>query len=279
LSKAISDGSQQLSGIDEMTKLDRFETRYRSLGLPAGCFRRLGSVHVHVDGGGEYEVVRALIRELENEGRGSKLTTVARSVAGPERKEHPETYASHTPPGGDRALEYFSTSAIPDRADGVQLLGRVLARFAERSGTVIEVERVVATVEDSTWSQVAVEDFQPFLAEEVGFKGNATLPFEIHHAFDIPNDAASQINVKQVLSDTTKLGLVVGGWFNFARTQGDQSFRSNAFGQRRGIRERVLSEQKLLAAYLATKHAPVRLWTIVEQVLGIWRTPLQKVST
>lgn len=237
---------------------------------------------MHVDGGGEYSLVLGLVRKLESGGRASKLTVVARSVAGPERKEHPETYASHTPPGGEDALEYFSTSAIRDRADGVEILREILPTFGNRSGTVIEAERVVATVENATWSQVGMEDFQPFRAEEVGFRRNASLPFEIHHAFDISAAAASQLDLKQVLSETTKLGLVVGGWFNFARgtrSQGDQSFRSNAFGQRRGIRERVLREQELLVMYLRDKRMEFRVWTIVEQVLGIWRTPIQKAST
>ena len=260
-----------------MARIGRAETRYRSPGLPAGALRKLDGIHVHVDGGGAHDLVLSIVQELEREGRPSKLTAISRSVAGPERKQHPETYASHTPPGGEEGLEYFSTTAIDNREDGIQVLTGLLPRVRDRAGSVVEVEHVVATVENGTWSQVGLDDLQVYRDEEVGFRKGASLPFEIHHAFDTPRLAAPRFDLRQLLAETTRLGILVGGWFSFDRGKGDQSFRSNGFRNKPALREQVLREQEILVGYLNKQGVEFRLWTIVEQVLGIWHSPLTSV--
>src|SRR5260370_41342357 len=133
-------------------------TQYRSDGLPRGALRQLGTMHLHMDGGGKADLVLNLVRELEAKGAGGKLTAVTRSVAVPQRKDQPTTYSSHTPGTGDEEeLEYFSTSGMTDRIGTVGCLKDILPKLNDHPGSVVEVERVVATLERH---HCCLEDFE-----------------------------------------------------------------------------------------------------------------------
>ena len=80
---------------------------YRSPGIVRGYFRKLGGVHLHVDGGDNQQFILTLLKEFEANFPG-KLTAISESAAGPQRERLPRVYASHTP-GADEEeqFEYF----------------------------------------------------------------------------------------------------------------------------------------------------------------------------
>jgi hypothetical protein len=221
-------------------------------------------------------MVLDLVLQLEAAGAKGKLTEVARSVAGPQRKEQPATYASHTPGIQDEELEYFSTSELTDRTMAVSFLGSLLPKLSAHPGAVVEVERVVATVQDMQWAQVPVAEMAPIEGMEVGFHKNPSLPLECHHAINIRAES-EPLSLDDLLQDTAKLGIVVGGWFNFAK-EDVWSYRSNSFWSAERLRDQVLKECELLHRYVQERGHVYDMWTIVEQVIGIWRAPLQPIA-
>jgi hypothetical protein len=196
-------------------------------------------------------------------------------------KIKPETYLSHTPGSIDEEhLEYFSTSSLSNRADAIRTLIKVLPLLIGHDGVVIEVERVVAKIDESGWHQTPVKD-PSILGHEVGFSRNPTMPFEIHMALEfMPTTKEPAIEIRELLNDTTALGLKVGGWFNFLRNDGRWSFRSNAFASipEPELQALVLDQYQILGNYVAARRLECQRWAIVEHVLGIWRSPLQKMG-
>lgn len=263
--------------------ITRFVSRYRSANLPSGGLRQLGTMHMHIDGGGKSEWVAQLIGQLEAFGSACKLTAIGRSLAGPQREEQPLTYASHTP--GDlthEELDYFSTTSMADEAAAVELLRYILPHVGQHPGAVVEAERVVATIEGDKWDQVQFDEIEPFKSEAVGYIKSPTLPYECHHAINIPRKHSATLQPEDVLRETTALGVLVGGWFTFERDESATewlSYRSNSFWQAEGLRDRVQSECQILNNYMANKGIEFRTWTIVEQVLGIWHAPLTPVES
>jgi hypothetical protein len=255
---------------------------YRSPALPAGFFRQLGVMHMHIDGAGYEDLVNSVVRKLEAGGARAKLTAVTQAIAGPQRAEEPDTYASHTPGSLDEEhLEYFSTTSLHNRTDAVETIRSVLPLLEGREGVVIEVERVIAKRDESGWRSLPVKD-KEIRARDVGFERASTMSYEIHHALEfLPTGSEKPpISIQKLLAETTALGLKVGGWFNFLKQDGRWSFRSNAFTSvpEAELERTVGREYELLARYTTEKNIHCQQWMIVEQVLGIWRSPFQRLS-
>src|SRR5258708_6736057 len=122
---------------------------HRSLGLPKGHFRRLNSFHLHVDGGDNRQLVLDLLGHFEDRGALGKLTPIRHALEGPQRREIPETYASHTPGSScHEDFEYFSTMSLQDRDDAVVKLKELLSIVKDRPGLVVEIERVAAVIQN-----------------------------------------------------------------------------------------------------------------------------------
>jgi hypothetical protein len=258
---------------------------YRSPHLPPGTFRQVGVMHIHIDGAGYEDLVNSLVRDLENRGARAKLTAVNQAVGGPQREEEPETYASHTPGSLDMEhLEYFSTSTLHNRTDAVNTLAEIIPKMSGHAGVVIEVERVIAKIDEKGWRALPVKD-KAITGADVGFDPSPTLPFEIHHAMDFAaadgaETATPPLTPQELLAETVPLGLRVGGWFNFVKTGGLWSFRSNAFtsAPEQELQSVVTKQYDLLGNYVARKGLQCRRWAIVEQVIGIWRSPFAPLS-
>jgi hypothetical protein len=259
---------------------------YRSPGLHPGDLRRLGGIHLHVDGGGDHAFVRHILGELEKFGAKGKTTAISLSVEGPQRRDEPLTYASHTPgTANGEQFDYFLTSSLENRADALRTLGIVLPQIADRGDIVVEVEQVIATFERSAgrsdWRRFAGTSPTPIRSYEVGFNKGETLAFEIHHAIDFPSRGVPSFSVQKLLEETVPMGLRVGGWFSFVKPEGIWSFRSNAFTEGKNLEAEVRAQSDLLCDYLSSNSdtfEAFRLWTIVECVLGIWHTPLSRVA-
>src|SRR5664279_786336 len=117
--------------------------QYRSAGLASEYFSRVGNVHMHVDGGVNAELVRDVLRGGEVNGELGKMSTVIESVAGPQRDELPDTYASHTPgAAGAEQFDYFATIHLGRHREAVVRVREVVTRLANTREVVIEVEQV-----------------------------------------------------------------------------------------------------------------------------------------
>jgi hypothetical protein len=240
---------------------------------PSGFFRQIGNIHIHIDGGEEFGLVENLLVKLNSYRCVSKINAIEEFIAGPQRKEFPDTYQSHTPGTGSERLEFFSTSSAGTREGAVGLLSYILSEIKGVPGIVVEAERVVAQIDaQGNWKGIPYSDLSRIRAEEVGYEPAETLPFEIHHAFDVPLDYQS-ISLGPLLQETTKRGLRVGGWFRFAK-HGCRAYRSNAFFIENGLQAHALAQHQALDGYLRGKRIQYKLWTVVEQVVGVWRSPL-----
>lgn len=253
---------------------------HRSPGLQPGTFRQLGVMHLHIDGAGYQDLVNSLVSELEVCGAKVKLTAVTQAVIGPQRIQQPETYASHTPGMSVEKLEYFSTSTLHNRSDAITTIAKTIPRISTHDGVVIEVERVIGKLDEIGWQSVPVKD-QPILGVEVGYGRSPTLAYEIHHAIDLVSDSLvtnqPALDLQELLRDTTNRGLNVGGWFSFFKSTGQLSFRSNAFTDEEDIERQVHFEYNLIRESELLHGIQFRQWTIVEQVLGIWRSPFESL--
>lgn len=245
-------------------------TQYRSPDIPKGHFSQVGRLHIHVDGGGDTGLVVAALSAL---GLG-KLNVVTDALAGPQREEFPTTYASHTPVvEGQEVLEYFSTSHLASRDQAIYALNRVLPLLANRPAIVVEVEHVIAKIDSyGRWSTVPIDRVLPIESVEVGFECAPTLPFEIHHAVDISSGSPS-LTLRQLLQETTELGVRVGGWFSFTK-ENVCAYRSNAFSTANDFEGYARTTHELLDQYLRHRGVDYQLWTLIERVIGVWRTPL-----
>ena len=144
---------------------------------------------------------------------------------------------------------------------------------------MIEAEFVAGKVSSSgAWTSTHIEHNR-IDSSEAGFEQAPTLPFEIHHAFDIPKntrfDEAGPFELALLLEASLQLGLRVGGWYQFDKSN-DWAYRSNSFASAEAVKDIAMKEWAVLNDHLNQSGVPFRLWTIVEQVLGIWRTPLSK---
>jgi hypothetical protein len=254
---------------------------YRSPHLPPGTFRQVGVMHMHIDGAGYESLVNAVVRQLEVGGARVKFTAISQAVAGPQRASEPSTYASHTPGSPDAEhLEYFSTSTLQHRVDAVRTIAVVIPKIAEHDGVIIEVERVIAKIDEQGWRSIPVKD-STISGAEVGFAPAPSLPYEIHLALDFSPEAnradTAPVSLEQLLEETTAKGLIVGGWFSFCKPGKLWSFRSNAFtaAPETELQTLVTKQFELLGNYAKERHLQCRRWAIVEQVVGIWRSPFQ----
>src|SRR5436305_1680991 len=98
---------------------------YRTSTALSGHFRRIGTIHVHIDGGTHSEVVSHLLQEAETKGLSGKINTISRAMAGNQRGEFPDVYDSHTPGTGREEFEYFSTIRLDDRDAAIAFVNAV----------------------------------------------------------------------------------------------------------------------------------------------------------
>jgi hypothetical protein len=188
--------------------------------------------------------------------------------------DYPDTYASHTPGTDDiEELEYFSTSAVASREEAVHIMKDMLPALSDHRGVVLELERIIAIVDNGKWTETTIDSVPAIREDEVGYRKSPTLPIEIHHAFDVLAKD-KPLRLEELLQKTGQMGIRVGGWFNFAK-EGEWSYRSNAFVHKAHLKDYVMREHGALSEFVKMHKIPVtRTWTLVEQVLGIWRIPV-----
>lgn len=252
---------------------------YRSPGLPHNFFTK--QIHVHIDGAKDPGAVWPLLQTLQSSGNLSKLNFVNQFIAGPQRLLLPEVYSAHTPVlAGREEFEFFSTTSLYSRYDAVRVtkfLGESLRNF---SGLIIEVEKPVMWLGLNGsrpksgnhivpgWKFVPESEYLlPIGANEIGLSPGASLPFEIHHRFDLPKKG-KQVDLDELGRFCEKSGIAFGGWFVFEKTD-SWAYRSNSFSRREGLEEQVQREQESLNyCFLEIQGLP-QAETEIEQIVAI----------
>lgn len=244
----------------------------------------LGAIHIHVDGGQNEAVVRAVLGDLNARGYRTKMQHVLEAVAGPQRAFLPEVYGSHTPgEGGEEQFEFFSTTLIANRDEAVAVLREILPRIQSTPGIVVEAEQVVSLAISSgghgqmDTTRVSMEqkaEVDIIRSEEVGgYRTAPTWPFEVHHRFDVPKVYdAHPCPMESLLTFAEKNGFCVGGWFVFDDL-GSWGYRSNEFMQLKELGPKMRRQSRSMLVGVQNLPFPAQLLTSVgEKVLGIWTT-------
>gem|GEM_PF-1023180 len=260
----------------DKVKKENIRTQYRSRGLAAGFSSVLGTLHMHIDGAENQELVIQLVQRLEQQGNLGKLNHVISFIRGPQRAALPDVYRSHTPGVGSKEnFKFFSTHTLKNRADAGRMVNIVSEMFGATPGIVIEVEQPVMCLEPKGWKLLAESHHvAPIQVGEVKIQPSPSLDFEIHHRFDLPK-TGPQVSLEELGRYCEGNGITFGGWFIFEKPSA-WAYRSNSFSSQAGLRELVEREQTSLNLFLKQQNVKCNLRTVVERVLGIWNR--QKVS-
>jgi len=257
-------------------------------------FREPGSLHVHIDCSAQRDLYDEFEHWLHSERRVVRPNTISKSVKGPQSKQAwlEETLSGHfqktlldsTPDATEP--EYFLTTGVANRAEALSLVKEILHRAVDHSEVIVEVENVAATYEGmETWKPWPITQLVPDISEaEAGYKRSKTVRFEFHHGFDIRKEVADTKDptfTLEQLRDETKDFLNFATWSLFENPH-YWSYRSTAFSAEQlreldvKIRQTCESEYRLLEHYLlAEKKLPIRnLRTVVEKIVGVWKSPI-----
>ncbi len=202
-------------------------------------------------------------------------------VPGPQRDDpdFDETYRYHTPgPLENEDFSVFSTTMLGAGSklspEAIDTLKHIITVVTRKTGPVVELERVVATIdEDGVWTEVELISDPPDLwklSDECDYPRLSTFPIEIHHAIDIPKkDPFPPLDPAE---DMPK-GQNIGGWFLFEK-ENAWAYRSNQFADWSDYEHYAKDGDARLRKFLTELHergVEATLRTLVEQVLGIWR--------
>jgi hypothetical protein len=260
---------------------------------------RIDSIHVHVDGGGDPRPVEEIVERLKNEGFVGTTTKIIGRAEGPQREDERfvPTYEIHTPgPEGNEVLEFFSTTLLAENLKGwpsiAEPMRKILTMLSEQQdsmqeGIVVEVERVIGKGEEEIgWTESDIDDSYEIQPTDVGFVRRGTAPIEIHYAFDVPKKGrwtdTKPIELSELTQGCRDLGIRIGGWFLFVESDDMWSYRSNQFTifEKKGIAQ---DQRAKLQDYLERtgrqRGFESKPRALVEQILGVWRTPLQPVDS
>ncbi len=112
---------------------------------------------------------------------------------------------------------------------------------------------------------------------EVGRESLYSHAIEIHLAFDLPKNGYSQnekplISPAELFERTDSRGLTVGEWFLFDKGE-YWSYRSSRFLEIDGFEQITQDDHALMGECLKDMFgANIKSWTLVEQILGLWKT-------
>lgn len=243
----------------------------------------LGAIHIHIDGPVPRDVLEQILDEFAAEGVVCKYDDVIDATVGEHRRSFPDVYAVHTPgEGTEERFERFSTLQMRSRPHVVHTLERILRRLSTTRGLVIEAERVLARLTAAGQWLVSESASSEIAAYEVGFAPADVWPIEIHFLIDVPVSFADPtepppLSLGEFHRHCEDEGIDVGGWFMFAR-DGEWAYRSNLFCDAMtlpDLRDLIDRQRLVLTALLNRMGRSYRIRAVVEDVLGVWKTPLR----
>ncbi|WP_437655780.1 CHAT domain-containing protein [Sorangium sp. So ce1182] len=252
--------------------------------FPEGYFRRIGTMHLHIDGGTALPLIEAWAQRFNEREIPTKITRVSRFSRGPQRDELKDTYEIHTPGVNQESLEYFTTSLLDDdKHDIATLVEETLAEIENIKGIVVELERVVAVVSDD--AEGSDSSHLKGLQGAVRFDTRKTsFRVEIHYMVDISkgaDDKREPLSLGAIVKICNDNGIDIGGWFLFERSD-IWAYRSNSFALKIPEREELNAKRLRLQRKLveASGRAPsdVRVKVVVEESVGIWKTPVTRLG-
>lgn len=267
--------------VEELIKV----LRGRGLGigsenLQPGDFRKLGTFHVHIDGDDQAHI-ESLVGELGPNFPSKVNRITGEPVPGPQRDDpdFDETYRYHTPGSlENEGFSVFSTTMLGAGSrlslEAIDTLKHIITVVTRKTGPVVELERVVATIDEcGVWTEVELISDPPDLwklSDECDYPRLSTLPIEIHHAIDITKKGS-----RPPLNPTEDMpkGPNIGGWFLFEK-ENSWAYRSNQFADWSDYEHYAKDGDTRLRKFLTELHdrgVEATLRTLVEQVLGIWR--------
>ena len=256
----------------------------RTPNTPTGYFRELGSIHMHVDAGTSEEILKT-IRNLMglpvSSGLKWKLNRVSRAVAGRQRRDddHGASYESHTPGAGeDEDFGLFSTIGFGQHAKIPGQLPLVIDGFLkaleDAKGAVIESERVNGVIIEGRWHEPAKTLIPTITDSKLGWSRSYTSPIEIHHAIDFEKAGGysdlAPITPDELLPKLEDAGILLGGMFLFEKDK-YWSLRTSQFANYDDYRDLALAHHVRLVDLLRQNSLDAKVWTISEQILGVWK--------
>lgn len=259
---------------------------FRSSKVLPGGFRNLGTIHLHIDGGANLDLIGAIdrkLKDLDRAGISGKSNLIAKAIAGPQRKDSGfrETYASHTPglQPWEETFEYFSTiylqnsESISER--NLKIIREILEEFSKYPGVVVEIERVFGHIDnEGRWKNASTLHVPTIKEHSVGFRRSFTHPIEIHHAIDLPKidpTHSAPLDLNTLRKIFTDLNVKIGGLFLFEKDN-SWSYRSSQFAQYDNYQEIAQEGHYKIRKHFESEGLSTFYWTIVEQVLGIWKS-------
>jgi hypothetical protein len=271
-----------------------------------GLSHRVGSIHLHVDGAQARTFVEDLVNRHKAVGRDAELAWVVDSVPGPQREEKgmQDVYGLHDP--GD--LDFFSTTqlhggpCLPTQAQRRALslevhdiLCELHGQGKDVAGAVVELERVVGTVDEQGRTVMATElemrgtsaTIETLPALQLFAPFNTTDPkppglakYELHFSIDLEKTPhttdRSPVELDDLVRLAVKAGVELGGWFLF-QDERRWAYRSNAFVPSVSDMALRLRWERLRRALDESPNqalAKGRLRLVAEEALAVWRAPL-----
>jgi hypothetical protein len=278
--------------------------------LPPGISRRLGSIHLHIDGGAERKLVRSAMAVHHARGYPTEQNSVIQFLPGRQRKLDPEMYSLHTPGIEQEELDYFSTTCLhpgpelPEPAQWQKIKAATrdvlvqlddLETSANASGVVLELERVVGAVDEAGNIELVdslrlrdIDASAMFDGQDLLFKPNyretwvaGTPLYELHFSLDLgrsPDDSMPPLTLQRVSEMSEQASLAVGGWFLFDDKR-RWAYRSNGFEP--AITRELLTDcyqrfKDVLDKAGITRWPGYKLRLIAEEAVAVWKSPLKK---
>jgi hypothetical protein len=281
--------------------------------VPGLSYGKLGAIHMHVDGSRAQELFDNIVERHKKDMLHSEMSHIVDSCAGPQRNVWlwDQTYKAHTPglQDGVEGLDAFSTTRLfggpkpPSQKECLSMRATIRDVLTdlyhyEESGGVLELERVVATVDES--GKVTMAD--PFELEPTDISAllddGALLfkqerfrskTYELHFSVNIsrcledkPGVVQSEqpLELQELVDACERRGIPIGGWFLFFDAE-RWAYRSNAFAEE--VAEVELRRiWQALREELQTRLGTGGNWTIrllAERCLALWRCPLKEKKT
>lgn len=246
--------------------------------LPKERFGALDTIHLHCDGGQRWRrMLEDRVNELQRLGYPSTVDVVHNFVAGPQRTRLPRIYTSHTPGVGREEFGTFSTSLFGrERFLALTVANDILLPQLEHfPGISVELERVIGKIDiQGRWRGVPYSLVKPASRDDVIYRLAYCYPIEIHQTIYLPK-SVPPFTLAKLLAASNRLGIEVGGWFDFSDDHW-WAYSSNTFCQVREARPIAERQWQLLHEYLKKRGHPFYLRTLVESIIGLWKTPLKE---
>lgn len=262
-----------------------------------GYFSEIDTLHMHIDTANEFGQLQERIdNKLVADQRQYKQIIIKQSLRGPqtEIQEFKETYKAHNPISAeDASFTYFvsvgltSSANVSDtekKQEAINYVASWMSIIIPEEKTTLEVERVVAKIDYQgiytdicngqlgSFSQTSFDDFADVIEQRTMISNEHSKPCEIHHYldFDKKNNDQAPLELNTLLDLCDKNGITVGGWFVFD-SDSEWLYRSNLFAERSNVIDIAKRQDQLLRAAISNTFKNVRIKTVVEDILGIWK--------